>query len=46
MNIVYPRLAIHMGLLLQKELHHLYVAIVTGHMKGCVAHLRQKGGER
>lgn len=43
-EIVYPCLAIHMSLLLQKELHHLDVAIVTGHMKGCVAHLRQ--GER
>ncbi len=43
-EIAYPCLAIHMSLLLQKELHHLDVAVVTGHMKGCVAHLRH--GER
>lgn len=38
----YPCLGVHMSLLLQKELHHLDVAIMTGHVKGCVAHLSQR----
>lgn len=39
---VYPCLAVDVCLLLQEELHHLDVSIVTGHMKGGVAHLEQR----
>lgn len=43
----HPRLAVDVGLLLQEELHHLDVAIVTRYMQRGVSHLtaREKHSE-
>lgn len=46
MGGAHPGLAVDIGLLLQKELHHLDVAIVTAYVEGSVAHLREKKWER
>lgn len=37
----HPSFAVDVGLLLQQELHHLDVAIVTRYMERGIAHLRE-----
>lgn len=39
----YLRFSVDLSLVLQEEVHHLYVAIVTGDMQRSVPHLQTEG---